>query len=309
MACDVYRPAAIKQLEVLSEQVKSSFFTMGDQEKPSQIAKKAIEHANANGNDVVILDTAGRLHIDEAMMRELEQVKEAVRPTQILLIVDAMTGQDAVNFAEQFHSSLNVDGFIMTKMDGDARGGAALSIRGVTGIPIKFVGVSEKMDGLESFYPDRMASRILGMGDVLSLIEKVQASVDEKKTAELERNIRAGRFDLNDYLEQMQQMRNLGPLDQILKMLPGMSQFKDLEIPEKQMDRTVAMVRSMTDGERRDPNLLNGSRKRRIAIGSGVTVNEINEFLKQFDMMRQMMRSMSGGMGQMKKKPKWPFRR
>jgi len=303
VACDIYRPAAIKQLEVLGEQVKTPVFALGDQVKPTEIASVAIRHAADNGNDVVILDTAGRLHIDEEMMRELERVKSAVQPHQTLLIVDAMTGQDAVNFAEQFHGLLNVDGFIMTKLDGDARGGAALSIRSVTGIPIKFVGVSEKMDGLETFHPDRMASRILGMGDVLSLIDKVNASVDEQKTAELEKNLRQGRFDLNDYLEQMQQMKNLGPLDQILKMLPGMHQIKDLEIPEKQMDRTVAMVRSMTEAERADPNLLNGSRKRRIAMGSGCTVQDINEFLKQFEMMRTMMKTFAGGA--MGKKKKW----
>jgi signal recognition particle subunit SRP54 len=310
VACDIYRPAAIKQLQVLGEQLKVPVFTMGDQVKPPEIARSAVRHADQNGNDVVILDTAGRLHIDEELMKELEQVKAAVQPTEILLVVDAMTGQDAVNFALQFHEQLAVDGFIMTKLDGDARGGAALSIRSVTGVPIKFVGVGEKLDALDSFHPDRMASRILGMGDVLSLIEKVQETVDAKKAAEMERHLREGRFDLNDFLEQMQQMKRMGPLDQIMKMIPGMGALKDVEIPEKQMKRQEALVQSMTADERSDPTLLNGSRKRRIAMGAGVSVQEINEFLKQFEMMRQMIRQMTGGMGMKKKKKRtWPFGR
>jgi signal recognition particle subunit SRP54 len=310
VACDIYRPAAIKQLQVLGEQLKVPVFTMGDQVKPPEIARSAVRHADQNGNDVVILDTAGRLHIDEELMKELEQVKAAVQPTEILLVVDAMTGQDAVNFALQFHEQLAVDGFIMTKLDGDARGGAALSIRSVTGVPIKFVGVGEKLDALDSFHPDRMASRILGMGDVLSLIERVQETVDAKKAAEMERHLREGRFDLNDFLEQMQQMKRMGPLDQIMKMIPGMGQLKDVEIPEKQMKRQEALVQSMTAEERSDPTLLNGSRKRRIAMGAGVSVQEINEFLKQFEMMRQMIRQMTGGMGMKKKKKRtWPFGR
>jgi signal recognition particle subunit SRP54 len=310
VACDIYRPAAIKQLQVLGEQLKVPVFTMGDQVKPPEIARSAVRHADQNGNDVVILDTAGRLHIDEELMKELEQVKAADQPTEILLVVDAMTGQDAVNFALQFHEQLAVDGFIMTKLDGDARGGAALSIRSVTGVPIKFVGVGEKLDALDSFHPDRMASRILGMGDVLSLIERVQETVDAKKAAEMERHLREGRFDLNDFLEQMQQMKRMGPLDQIMKMIPGMGQLKDVEIPEKQMKRQEALVQSMTAEERSDPTLLNGSRKRRIAMGAGVSVQEINEFLKQFEMMRQMIRQMTGGMGMKKKKKRtWPFGR
>jgi signal recognition particle subunit SRP54 len=297
VACDIYRPAAIKQLQVLGEQLKMPVFTMGDQVRPPEIARSAVKHAADNGNDIIILDTAGRLHIDDDMMRELEQVKATVQPTETLLVVDAMTGQDAVNFATEFHGRLAVNGFIMTKLDGDARGGAALSIRSVTGVPIKFIGVGEKLDALDSFHADRMAQRILGMGDVLSLIERVQATVDEKKAAELEQSLRQGKFDLNDFLEQMQQMKKLGPLDQILKMLPGMGALKDGQIPEKEMARKEALVKSMTLAERADPSLLNGSRKRRVAAGAGVTVQEINEFLKQFEMMRQVIKQMTGGRG------------
>lgn len=296
VACDIYRPAAIKQLQVLGEQVKAPVFTEDGEARPPAIASAAIRQAEQSGNDVVILDTAGRLHIDEAMMQELEQIKAAVQPTQTLLVVDAMTGQDAVNFAQEFHEKLAVDGFVMTKLDGDARGGAALSIRSVTGVPIKFVGVSEKLDGLEGFHPDRMASRILGMGDVLSLIEKAEQAIDQKKAEELERKLRENRFDLNDFLEQMQQMRRMGPLEQIMGMLPGMGKLKDIQVDEKHLARQEALVRSMTHEEREDPTLLNGSRKRRIAQGSGVSVQEINEFLKQFEMMRSMIRQMTGGM-------------
>jgi signal recognition particle subunit SRP54 len=261
---------------------------------PPTIAQQAVRHADQNGNDVVILDTAGRLHIDEAMMNELEIVKETVGPHEVLLVVDAMTGQDAVNFARQFNERLVVNGFIMTKLDGDARGGAALSIRSVTGVPIKFIGIGEKLDALESFHPDRMASRILGMGDVLSLIEKAEQALDQKKAAELERHLRENRFDLNDFLDQMQQMRRMGPLDQIIGMLPGMGKLKDVQVDEKHLGRQEALVRSMTHEERSDPAILNGSRKRRIAMGSGASVQEINEFLKQFEMMRQMIRQMTG---------------
>jgi signal recognition particle subunit SRP54 len=304
VACDIYRPAAIKQLQVLGEQLKIPVFSMGDQVNPPDIARASIRHADQNGNDIVILDTAGRLHIDDQMMQELEQVKAAVHPTETLLVVDAMTGQDAVNFGQQFHERLAVDGFIMTKLDGDARGGAALSIRSVTGVPIKFIGVGEKLDALDSFHPDRMAQRILGMGDVLSLIERVQATVDEKKAAELEQSLRQGRFDLNDFLEQMQQMRKLGPLEQIMKMLPGGmgAALKEVKEPEKQMARKEALVRSMTLAERAEPAMLNGSRKRRIAAGAGVTVQEINEFLKEFEMMRHMIKQMTGGRGLPQKK-------
>jgi signal recognition particle subunit SRP54 len=305
VACDVYRPAAIKQLQVLGEQLKVPVFTMGDQAAPPRIAQEAVRHASQSGNDVIILDTAGRLHIDAQMMHELEQVKAAVNPSETLLIVDAMTGQDAVNFAQQFHDQLAVDGFLMTKMDGDARGGAALSIRSVTGVPIKFIGIGEKLDALESFHPDRMASRILGMGDVLSLIEKVQQNIDQTKAEEMERNLKEGRFDLNDYLEQMQQMKRLGPMDQIIKMIPGLGtavKDMDMRVPEAAMKKQEALVRSMTAAERSDPAILNGSRKRRIALGAGVSVQEINEFLKQFEMMKQMIKQMTGGKGFGKKK-------
>lgn len=295
VACDIYRPAAIKQLQVLGEQLKMPVFTMGDQVAPPEIAARAVAQANQNGNDVVILDTAGRLHIDDAMMQELERVKRNVQPTETLLIVDAMTGQDAVNFALQFHERLAVDGFIMTKMDGDARGGAALSIRSVTGVPIKFLGVGEKLDALDSFHPDRMASRILGMGDVLSLIERAEQAIDQKKAEELERKLKENRFDLNDFLDQLQQMRKMGPLDQLLGMIPGMGKLKDVHVDEKQLGRHEALVRAMTPMEREEPAILNGSRKRRIAMGAGVSVQEINEFLKQFDMMRQMIKTMTGG--------------
>jgi len=311
VACDIYRPAAIKQLQVLGEQLDVPVFAPGDQVKPPEIARQAVKYASENGRDVIILDTAGRLHIDDELMKELEAVKAAVQPTETLLIVDAMTGQDAVNFAQQFCTRLSVDGFVMTKLDGDARGGAALSIRSVAGVPIKFVGVGEKLDALEPFHPDRMASRILGMGDVLSLIEKVQESVDSAKAQELEQSLRQGRFDLNDFLEQLQQMKRMGPLENVLKMLPGMStQLKDFDstVPERQLKRQEAIVHSMTMAERSEPAMLNGSRKKRIALGAGVTVQEINEFLKQFDQMRQMIRQMTGAMKSPKKLSRWPLR-
>jgi signal recognition particle subunit SRP54 len=312
VACDIYRPAAIRQLEVLGEQLKMPVFTMGDKVPPPQIAQNAARHADQNGNDVIILDTAGRLHIDDAMMQELERVKAAVNPHEILLIVDAMTGQDAVNFAQEFHQRLAVDGYIITKLDGDARGGAALSIRSVTGVPIKFIGIGEKLDALESFHPDRMASRILGMGDVLSLIEKAQQTIDEKKAMELEQRLRENRFDLNDFLDQLRQIRKMGPLEQILKMIPGMSRFKDLTVDEGMLKRQEAIVLSMTPDERADPSILNGSRKRRVSGGCGVSVQEINEFLKQFEMMRQMIRQFMGSEGAFRRKKgraRQPFRR
>jgi len=295
VACDVYRPAAIRQLQVLGEQLGIPVFATGEDVAPPQIAASAARHAENSGFDVILLDTAGRLHIDEAMMRELRQVKAAVNPTETLLVVDAMTGQDAVNFAQEFHQQLAVDGFIMTKLDGDARGGAALSIRSVTGVPIKFVGTGEKLDALEGFHPDRMASRILGMGDILSLIEKAEQALDEKKAAELERRLRENRFDLNDFLDQMQQMKRMGPLSQLIGMIPGMSGLKDVQVDEKLLARQEAIVKSMTLEERTDPSILNGSRKRRVALGSGVTVQEVNQFLSQFEMMRQMVRTMTGG--------------
>ncbi len=309
-ACDIYRPAAIKQLQVLGEQLKMPVFAL-DGAKPLEIARGAVAQAAQGGNDVVILDTAGRLHIDEQMMQELQEIKARVEPTETLLIVDAMTGQDAVNFALQFHERLAVDGFIMTKMDGDARGGAALSIRSVTGVPIKFIGIGEKLDALDSFHPERMAQRILGMGDVLSLIEKAEQAIDQKKAEELERRLRENKFDLNDFLDQMQQMRRMGPLDQILGMLPGMGKLKDVHVDEKQLARHEAMVRAMTPMERSEPGILNGSRKRRVAQGSGMSVQELNQFLSQFEMMRQMVRQITGGMGAgrgKKRRMRMPFR-
>ena len=302
VACDIYRPAAVKQLQVLGEQLKMPVYTGAAGEKPPAIAMAARRHAGAHGNDVVILDTAGRLHIDDAMMQELEQIQSNVMPTETLLVVDAMTGQDAVNFAQEFGRRLSVNGLVMTKLDGDARGGAALSVRSVTGIPIKFVGVGEKLDALDSFHPDRMASRILGMGDVLSLIERAEQAVDAEKAAELERHLRENRFDLNDFLEQLQQMRRMGPLDSLVKMLPGMGHLRDVQVDERALARQEAIVRSMTPEERSDPSILNGSRKRRVALGSGVTVVEVNQFLKQFEAMRQMIRQMLGTEAALKKK-------
>jgi signal recognition particle subunit SRP54 len=302
VACDIYRPAAVKQLQVLGEQLKMPVYTGAAGEKPPAVAMAARRHAGAHGNDVVILDTAGRLHIDDAMMQELEQIQSTVMPTETLLVVDAMTGQDAVNFAQEFGRRLSVNGLVMTKLDGDARGGAALSVRSVTGIPIKFVGVGEKLDALDSFHPDRMASRILGMGDVLSLIERAEQALDADKAAELERHLRENRFDLNDFLEQLQQMRRMGPLDSIVKMLPGMGHLRDVQVDERALARQEAIVRSMTPEERGDPGLLNGSRKRRVALGSGVTVAEVNQFLKQFEAMRQMIRQMLGTEAALKKK-------
>ena len=314
-ACDIYRPAAIKQLQILGEQLKVPVYSAAEGVDPPQISRDAVRYAAEHGCDVVILDTAGRLHVDEKMMQELHQVKQMVNPNETLLAVDAMTGQDAVTLAKQFHELLTVDGFIMTKLDGDARGGAALSIRQVTGVPIKFIGVGEKLDALESFHPDRMASRILGMGDVLSLIEKASEVIDQKKAMELEKRLRENRFDLNDFLEQMQQMRRMGPLDQLVKMIPGMGNIKGIEGGEQHLARQEALVRSMTLHEREDPSLLNGSRKRRISAGSGISVQEINQFLTQFDQMRQMIRQMTGMEGGLKKmkskkgRMRMPFKR
>nr|CAA9293131.1 Signal recognition particle protein Ffh [uncultured Armatimonadetes bacterium] len=296
-ACDVQRPAAIKQLQVVGEQVQTPVFTIPNAD-PVRIAREAVAWAQANGGDVVILDTAGRLHVDDALMRELKQVKEATQPSDILLVLDAMTGQDAVNVARDFDEAVGVGGFVLTKIDGDARGGAAISIRSVVGKPIKFLGVGEKMDALELFHPDRMAGRILGMGDVLSLIEKAESALDEKSALEMEKKLRAGKFDFEDYLEQIQQMRRLGPLDQILKMLPGFAGNKalaDLQIDDRIISQREAIIRSMTKKERRDPTLLNGSRRKRIATGSGTTVQEVNRLLTEYDQMRGMMRKMMAG--------------
>ena len=301
VAGDIYRPAAIKQLQVVGEQVKTPVFTL-DGAKPEQIAREGVAEATRKGYDVVILDTAGRLQIDEALMQELERVKAATAPTEILLVVDAMTGQEAVNVAQGFNQALGVTGFILTKLDGDTRGGAALSIKGVTGLPIKFVGVGEKMDALEIFYPDRMASRILGMGDVLTLIERAEDAIDQKKAAELEKKFRANKFDFEDYLDQMRQMRKLGPLDQILKLIPGLGGSEALknmpQIDESHLAQIEGIILSMTPGERREPGVINGSRRRRIAAGSGRTVQDVNRLLTQFEQMKKMMRgltNMEGG--------------
>lgn len=295
VAADVYRPAAVKQLQVLGDQLNIPVFSLGDKANPVDIAKAAVSSAQSSGMNVVILDTAGRLHIDTELMQELSQIKESVSPNEILLVVDAMTGQDAVNVAEQFNSILEVDGFVITKLDSDARGGAALSIKAVTGKPIKFAGLGEKMDALEPFHPDRMASRILGMGDMLSLIEKAEAALDVKKAEELERKFRENKFDFDDYLDQMAQVRKMGPLDQILGMIPGlnMKKMKGIEIDENQVDRVEAIIKSMTKDERHHPEIINGSRKRRIANGSGTSIQEVNRLINQFDQMRKMMKDLT----------------
>lgn len=295
VAADIYRPAAIKQLQVVGEQVKTPVFTL-DGAGPIKIAQAGVAEASKTGHDVVILDTAGRLQIDEALMAELQKIKAAVAPQEILLVVDAMTGQEAVNVAKGFHDALGVTGFILTKLDGDTRGGAALSIKSVVGQPIKFVGVGEKMEALEVFHPDRLASRILGMGDVLTLIERAEGALDEKKALEFEKKLRANKFDFEDYLDQMRQMKKMGPLDQILKMIPGLSgagQLKDLQIDDSHLSRIEAMILSMTPFERREPSLINGSRRRRIAGGSGTTIQEVNRLLTQFEQMKKMMHSLT----------------
>ncbi len=302
VACDVYRPAAIKQLQVNGEKQQVDVFSMGENHKPVNIAKAAIEHAQKNGHNVVILDTAGRLHIDEEMMAELIEIKENVDVHQTLLVVDAMTGQDAVNVAKDFDEKVGVDGVILSKMDGDSRGGAALSIKAVTGKPILFIGMGEKLSDLEQFYPDRMANRILGMGDVLTLIEKAQQNldIDEDKEKEMAARMKKGKFDFEDYLESMKQMRNMGGLSGILSMMPGMGkQMADIEsaVDEKQLARMVAIVLSMTPEERQNPKLLNPGRKGRIAKGAGVDIAVVNRFIKQFEQSQKMMKQIPGMMG------------
>ena len=296
-ACDVYRPAAVKQLQVVGETVGVPVFTIENCKDPVRIAREALEHAKKHGHDMLFLDTAGRLHIDEELMGELQQIKELLEPTEILFVVDAMTGQDAVNAAAAFNEKLDITGIILTKMDGDTRGGAALSTRQVTGKPIKFIGTGEKMDCIEPFYPDRMASRILGMGDVLSLIEKAEQALDEKKAAELEKKLKEQTFTLTDYLEQFDQIRNMGPIDQLLGMMPGVDQkaLKDVKVDEKQIDRMEAIILSMTPEERDNPDIISGSRRKRIALGSGTKVEEVNRLLKQFDGMRKMMKQLASG--------------
>lgn len=295
VACDVYRPAAIKQLEVVGAQLEIPVFQMGDKLSPVEIAKAGIEHAKKHGHDMVFIDTAGRLHVDEVLMNELRDIKATTEPAEILLVVDAMTGQDAVNVAESFNELLDITGVILTKMDGDTRGGAALSVRHVTGKPIKFVGMGEKLDMIEPFYPDRMASRILGMGDVLSLIEKAQQNFDEKQAAELERKMREQSFTLTDFLDQFKQVRGMGSMDQILGMIPGVNQaaLKDVKVDEKQLDRIEAIILSMTPEERDKPDIISASRKKRIAAGSGMKVEDVNRLLKQYDQMKQMMKKLS----------------
>ena len=295
VACDVYRPAAIKQLEIVGEKLSIPVFTMGDKVSPVKIAQEGIKYANQKGYDMVFIDTAGRLHIDEALMKELQDIKARVNPTEILLTIDAMIGQDAVNVATTFNELLDVTGIILTKLDGDTRGGAALSVRHVTGKPIKFVGVGEKLDAIEPFHPDRMASRILGMGDVLSLIEKAEQAYDEKKAAELEKKIRESTFTLDDYLDQFAQIKNMGNIEQLMAMMPGMKAgaLKDAKFDEKALRRQEAIIKAMTKREREKPDILNASRKKRIAAGSGTTVEEVNKLLKQFEQTRTLMRQFS----------------
>jgi signal recognition particle subunit SRP54 len=309
VACDVYRPAAIKQLEVVGDRVSVPVFTMGDKNDPVDIAKAGVEHGKKNGNDIIIIDTAGRLHIDENLMEELQNIKGEVNPKEILLVVDSMTGQDAVTVAETFNEKLDITGVVLTKLDGDARGGAALSIRAVTGKPIKFAGMGEKMEQLEPFHPDRMASRILGMGDVLSLIEKAQESFDAKKAQELEKRIRNQQFTFDDFLDQLDQMKNLGPLDEVIGMIPGVNnkKLKDLNVDEKELDRIQAIIQSMTPKEREDPSIIDSSRRKRIANGSGTSVQEVNKLLKQFKETKKMMKKFTDMEKTIKKKGKFGF--
>ncbi|NMA49257.1 MAG: signal recognition particle protein [Tissierellia bacterium] len=306
VACDIYRPAAIKQLEVVGEKVGVPVFSMGDKHNPVDIAKAALEHGKKHANDFIIIDTAGRLHIDENLMQEITDIKEATNPNDILLVLDAMTGQDAVNVAESFNKILDITGIILTKLDGDARGGAALSIRAVTQKPIKFVGMGEKLDQLETFHPDRMASRILGMGDVLSLIEKAQSNIDEKKAIELEKKMRTSQFNFDDFLDQLDQMKNMGPLDELLGMIPGMNSkaLKGLNVDNNELTRIEAIIKSMTKKERDNPDLIDSSRRKRIAAGSGTNVQEVNKLLKQFKETKKMMKKFTDMSKQTKKRGK-----
>ena len=319
VACDVYRPAAIKQLQINGEKQGVEVFSMGDNQKPANIAKAALEHAEKNGNNVIILDTAGRLHIDEEMMEELQEIKNTVEVHQSILVVDAMTGQDAVNVAENFNEKIGIDGVIVTKLDGDTRGGAALSIKAVTGCPILYVGMGEKLSDLEQFYPDRMASRILGMGDVLSLIEKAGEEIDEEQARNMTEKLKKSQFDFEDYLESMKQMRKMGGLGSIMNMLPGLGGMGglgkgkmpdiDADDAEQKMARVEAIIYSMTIKERQNPDIITPQRKRRIAAGAGVDISEVNKMMKQFEQMRKMMKSFPGMMGGKGKKGKFkmPF--
>ena len=304
VACDVYRPAAIDQLKVVGDTLGIPVFDMG-KDDPVKIAKEGVKFAQKNGYDMVFIDTAGRLHVDEVLMKELSDIKDAVDPTEILLVVDAMTGQDAVNIAESFNNLLDITGVILTKLDGDTRGGAALSVRYVTGKPIKFVGVGEKLDMIEPFYPDRMASRILGMGDVLSLIEKAEQAYDEKQAQELEKKFRESSFTLSDFLDQFRQIQKMGDLKSLISMVPGAGSLKNVEIDEKAMGRTEAIILSMTQKERDHPDIINASRKKRIASGSGTSVEDVNRLLKQYEQMNKMMKQFMGK-GK-KKRMKIPF--
>lgn len=300
VAGDIYRPAAIKQLQVLGEQITVPVFTLPAGNSPVEIARQALQHAKDNGNDYLLIDTAGRLHIDEELMEELRQIHEVTKPDEVLLVVDAMTGQDAVNVAESFNKQLELTGVVLTKLDGDTRGGAALSVKAVTGCPIKFAALGEKIDALEPFHPERMASRILGMGDMLSLIEKAQSNIDTEKAKEMERKMRNAEFTFDDFLEQMDQVKKLGPIDQILDMIPGMGkmkQMKDIKVDEKQMGRVEAIVHSMTTEEKQNPDLINHSRRKRIATGSGTSLADVNRLIKQFDEMRRVMKQFSDMMG------------
>ncbi|NMO96475.1 signal recognition particle protein [Paenibacillus lemnae] len=300
IAADIYRPAAIKQLQVLGEQINVPVFSLGDQTSPVEIAKQGLQHAKDNQHDYVIIDTAGRLHVDAELMEELKQIHSETNPDEVLLVVDAMTGQDAVNVAESFNQQLELTGVVLTKLDGDTRGGAALSVKAVTGCPIKFAALGEKIDALEPFHPERMASRILGMGDMLSLIEKAQSNIDTEKAKEMERKMRNAEFTFEDFLEQMDQVKKLGPIDQLMDMIPGMGkmkQTKDLKVDEKQMGRIEAIVHSMTTHEKQQPDIINHNRRKRIAAGSGTSVAEVNRLIKQFDEMRRVMKQFSDMMG------------
>lgn len=298
VACDIYRPAAIDQLKINGEKQGVPVFAMGDKHKPLNIVKAALEHAEKNSLNTVILDTAGRLHIDEAMMEELQEIKNNITVHQTVLVVDAMTGQDAVNVSEMFNEKLSIDGVILTKLDGDTRGGAALSIRAVTGRPILFAGMGEKLSDLEQFYPDRMASRILGMGDILTLIDKAQAEFDETKAREMERKLKKNEFDFNDFLDQMQQVKKMGGIGDMLNMLPGMNkQLKNVEIDDDALSKPEAIINSMTKTERSNPDIINPSRKKRIAAGAGVDISEVNALVKQFEQSKKMMKQFSGMMG------------
>ena len=310
VAADIYRPAAIKQLETLGKQLDLPVFSLGDQVKPEEIVTKALEYAKTNHHDFVLIDTAGRLHIDETLMGELENMKTIAKPNEIFLVVDSMTGQDAVNVADSFNEKLGITGVVLTKLDGDTRGGAALSIKAVTGAPIKFVGLGEKLEALEPFHPERMASRILGMGDVLSLIEKAETQMDQDAAKELESKIRDASFTFDDFIEQLAQVKNMGPIDELLSMLPGagkMKGLKNVQIDEKQLDHVEAIIRSMTKHERANPEVLNASRRKRIAKGSGRSIQEVNRLIKQFDDMKKMMKQMSGQMKGKKKGLGLPF--